>query len=192
VGDRVRPTTAHAPTRAVDAVGVEEPADLVEALVAAHGGALRSFAFRLAGNPQRADDIVQETLLRAWRHPEALDGSRGSPRAWLFTVARRIAADQWRREVNRRTTEAKAAAEGSRVSGLPDQWDRMVDESIVLAALDELTEAHREILIQTVWLGRSVAEAAEQVGIPVGTVKSRSYYALRALRHSLDEMGFFT
>jgi len=68
----------------------------------------------------------------------------------------------------------------------------MVDESIVLAALDELTEAHREILIQTVWLGRSVAEAAEQVGIPVGTVKSRSYYALRALRHSLDEMGFFT
>jgi len=59
---------------------------------------LRAFAISLCGNVDRADDLVQETLLRAWRHPEALAPERGSPRAWLRTVARNIAFDDYRDE----------------------------------------------------------------------------------------------
>ena len=169
----------------------DAPSDLLGALVAVHGVALHAFVLRLTGNSHRADDVVQETLVRAWRHPEALDGSKGSPRAWLFTVARRIAVDEWRREDRRRRTEEEGASM-MRGRATPDNLNRIVDDSIIHAALDNLSREHREVLVQTVWYGRSVAEAADEIGIPVGTIKSRSYYALRSLRHSLDDMGFFT
>src|SRR5438034_7821678 len=72
--------------------------DLVRTLYAEHGDALFAHALRLtSGDRQRAEDLVQETLLRAWQHPEALDPSRGSVRAWLFTTARNLAIDAWRR-----------------------------------------------------------------------------------------------
>jgi len=62
-----------------------------------HGGPLLAYALQLtSGDRQRAEDVVQETLLRAWRHPEALQPNRGSPRAWLRTVARNVAFDDYR------------------------------------------------------------------------------------------------
>ena len=75
-----------------------DDADLLRALYAEHGDALFAHALRLTGGDrQRAEDLVQETLLRAWQHPEALDPDRGSVRAWLFTTARNLAIDAWRR-----------------------------------------------------------------------------------------------
>ena len=76
--------------------------ELIRALHAEHGDALYVHALRLCdGDRQRAEDLVQETLLRAWRHPEALDPDRGSTRAWLFTTARHLAIDAWRRRTAR-------------------------------------------------------------------------------------------
>jgi RNA polymerase sigma-70 factor (ECF subfamily) len=167
------------------------PSELLGAVVAVHGVALHAYVLRLTGDPHRTDDVVQETLVRAWRHPEALNGSKGSPRAWLFTVARRISVDEWRREDRRRRREEEGA-NAMRGWATPDSLNRIVDDSIIHAALEDLSPEHREVLVQTVWYGRSVAEAADEIGIPVGTIKSRSYYALRSLRHSLDDMGFFT
>ena len=78
-------------------MGVDD-AELLRAMFAEHGDALYAHALRLAnGDRQRAEDLVQETLLRAWRHPEALNPDRGSVRAWLFTTARNLAIDSWRR-----------------------------------------------------------------------------------------------
>src|SRR5207237_8722198 len=78
-------------------MGVDD-AELLRAMFAEHGDALYAHALRLtSGDRQRAEDLVQETLLRAWRHPEALDPDRGSVRAWLFTTARNLAIDSWRR-----------------------------------------------------------------------------------------------
>src|SRR5258705_12975467 len=78
--------------------GVANDEELIRALHAEHGDALFVHALRLCdGDRQRAEDLVQETLLRAWRHPEALDPDRGSARAWLFTTARHLAIDAWRR-----------------------------------------------------------------------------------------------
>src|SRR5215475_16117532 len=72
--------------------------ELLRAMFAEHGDALYAHALRLvSGDRQRAEDLVQETLLRAWRHPGAMDPDRGSVRAWLFTTARNLAIDSWRR-----------------------------------------------------------------------------------------------
>lgn len=191
--DPVRPehsgaTTVLAPGEAKPgrAGRVDETA-LFEAVLAEHGSALRAFALNLTGDQQKADDVVQETLVRAWRHPEALDGRHGSPRAWLFTVARRLAVDSWRRDQNRRRREDSEASPVASV-----EFEQLVDDWVVAAAVERLSPQHRAVLVQTVWLGRSVAETAAALGIPPGTVKSRTYYALRAVRLALDEMGFFS
>src|SRR5215510_14044038 len=164
-----------------------DDAELLRALYAEHGDALFAHALRLvSGDRQRAEDLVQETLLRAWRHPEALDPDRGSVRAWLFTTARHLAIDAWRRRsvrINEVVTDAlpEPAAE--------DETDRAVEAWTVAEALARLTPAHREVLLECFYRGRSVAEAAVRLGVPPGTVKSRTHYALRSLRLALEELG---
>jgi RNA polymerase sigma-70 factor (ECF subfamily) len=166
----------------------EDDEVLLRALHEEHGDALFAHALRLAsGDRQRAEDLVQETLLRAWRHPEALDPDRGSVRAWLFTTARHLAIDAWRR---------RAARAGEVVTDSPpepppevDEADRAVEAWTVAEALGRLSAAHREVLVECFYRGRSVAEAAARLGVPAGTVKSRTHYALRSLRLVLEEMG---
>jgi RNA polymerase sigma-70 factor (ECF subfamily) len=162
--------------------------DLIRALHAEHGDALFAHALRLCdGDRQRAEDLVQETLLRAWRHPEALDPDRGSTRAWLFTTARRLAIDAWRRR-EARVGEVVTDAIPEPRSELSEA-DRAVEAWTIAEALERLSPSHREVLVECFYRGRSVAEAATVLGIPAGTVKSRTHYAVRALRLVLDEMG---
>jgi RNA polymerase sigma-70 factor (ECF subfamily) len=122
----------------------------VRALYAEHGGALLRYALHLTGGDrQRAEDLVQETIVRAWRHPEALADRPARP--WLFAVARNLAVDSYRARQAR-----------------PD---------------------HRRVIVETYYRGCSVAEAAATLGIPAGTVKSRTFYALKALKLALQERG---
>lgn len=161
---------------------------LLRALHAEHGDALFGHALRLCdGDRQRAEDLVQETLLRAWRHPDALDPARGSPRAWLFTTARHLAIDAWRRR-EARVGEVITDVPPESTDGL-DEADRAVEAWTIAEALRQLTPAHREVLVECFYRGRSVAEAATTLGVPPGTVKSRTHYAMRALRLVLEEMG---
>lgn len=159
--------------------------DLIRALHDEHGAALWSYVLALTrGDRAAADDVVQETMVRAWRHPQVLDPSRGSPRAWLFTVARRILIDE--RRSKRARSEVSMAA-------LPDvaapDDDHVVQTHLVAQALTQLSAAHREVIGLCFFQGFSVGEAATRLGIAEGTVKSRSHYALRALRRALVEMG---
>ncbi|MFI1469128.1 sigma-70 family RNA polymerase sigma factor [Streptomyces wuyuanensis] len=149
-----------------------------------HGPALLSFLVGLTyGDRQRAEDLLQETLLRAWQHPEAFDAPYESMRPWLFTVGRRLAIDA------RRSRLARPAEIGDGVlAATPDPadvTDRAVATLDVRAAVRSLSPEHRAVLVQIYFRGRSVAEAARVLGIPQGTVKSRSYHALRAMARSL-------
>src|SRR3989442_769273 len=166
---------------------VGDDAELLRVLHAEHGDALFAYALRMcSGDRQRAEDLVQETLLRAWQHPDALDPERGSVRAWLFTTARNLAIDAWRRRsvrVGEVVTDALPEAPSD------DETDRTVEAWLIAEALARLTPAHREVLIECFYQGRSVAEAAPRLGVPPGTVKSRTHYALRSLRLVLEEMG---
>jgi RNA polymerase sigma-70 factor, ECF subfamily len=171
---------------------VSEPdseVELMRALHAQHAGALWSYAVSLTdGDRARAEDVVQETLLRAWRHPRVLDQSRGSARAWLFTVARHIVVDDWRAGRGRREVLTAEPPEPE-ARGVADDTDQVLQAWLVADALDQLSAEHRAVLVECFYRGASVAEAATRLGIPEGTVKSRTHYALRALRLVLQEMG---
>jgi RNA polymerase sigma-70 factor (ECF subfamily) len=159
---------------------------LMRALHEEHAAALWSYALHLtSGDRIRAEDVVQETLLRAWRSPAVLDQSQGSARAWLFTVARRIAIDGWRSATAR--SEISTDRPPDRV--VADGTDRAVQGWLVAEALAELSERHREVLLLCYFQGYSVADAALKLGVAEGTVKSRTHYALRALRLVLEERG---
>ncbi|MGC4896518.1 sigma-70 family RNA polymerase sigma factor [Micromonospora sp. DT31] len=161
---------------------------LIRMLYAEHAGPLLMFVMRLTGGDrQRAEDIVQETLLRAWRNAHRLGvQGQGSLRPWLVTVARRIAIDEHRSEQARPPEtydrDLTAFAEA-------DSTDRVLRTMTVADALRTLSQSHREILVATYFRGRTVPEAAEELGLPLGTAKSRVYYALRALRTALQERG---
>ena len=124
--------------------------------------------------------------MRAWRHPDLLDPDRGSARAWLFTTARHLSIDAWRRRSSRVT---EVVTDVVPESPTPDEADRAVEAWLIAEALERLSPSHREVLVECFYRGRSVADAAHRLGIPPGTVKSRTYYALRALRLVLAEMG---
>ena len=156
-----------------------------------HATALFGYALRLTGGDRvRAEDVVQEALIRAWQHLDRLDPSRGSVRPWLFTVTRHLVVDAHRARAARPTEvgEAPLALVPDPVDGL----DATLDRIVITDALGALTAEHRAVLIETFYRGRSVAEAAAALDIPEGTVKSRAYYALRALRLALTERGVTT
>ena len=164
-----------------------DEADLV-ALSEAHAPARLAYATRLTGDRQRAEDVVQETLLRAWTHPHAVSGESGSARAWLFTVARNLCMDQFRARRARPQEVPDHLVDLAALAGDED-LDLALQSMVVAEALAELTPAHRAVLVQTFYLGRSVAQAAAELGVPEGTVKSRVFYALRSLRAALVERG---
>lgn len=159
--------------------------DLVRALYAEHAAPLLRYALRMTdGDRQRAEDIVQETLLRAWMHPEAIADRPARP--WLFAVARNLAVDAHRARKARPHEVGESALS---LVAVPDEADRVLESWAVADALQALRPDHRRVLLETYYRGRSVAEAATVLGIPAGTVKSRAFYALRALRLALEERG---
>lgn len=159
----------------------------VRVLYEQHAAPLLAYALRLTGGDRgRSEDIVQETLLRAWRHPEALDPDRGPVRSWLFTVARNVAVDAHRA---RRARPTEVGDEALAVVPAVDEIEQALDTWLVSDALATLSPDHRAVLVETYYRGRSVAEAAAVLGVPPGTIKSRTFYALRALRLALEERG---
>ena len=169
----------------------ESSAELMRALHDEHAAALWSFVLGLTnGDRGRAEDVVQETLLRAWRRPELLqaDDEHHSARSWLFTVARNIVVDQWR---------ARGRRPESLMDSVPEQFesdrtDSALQSMLVSEALRRLTSEHRAVLLECYFRGSTAAQAAARLGIPLGTVKSRTHYALHALRLALQEMGVVT
>lgn len=167
-------------------IAATDDAALLRALHDEHAAALWRFVVGLVnGDRGRAQDVVQETFLRAWRNPRVLDEREGSARGWLFTVARNIVIDGYRGaarrpEVLTETLPERAAA---------DEAQQVVDRQLVRAALRTLSPEHRAVLLECYFRGASVSEAAATLGIAPGTVKSRTHYALHALRSALADLG---
>ncbi|MPZ25287.1 MAG: sigma-70 family RNA polymerase sigma factor [Micromonosporaceae bacterium] len=161
---------------------------LIRMLYDQHATPLLMFVQRLTrGDRQRAEDIVQETLMRAWRNAHKL-GAAGqtSIRPWLVTVARRIAIDNHRSDSVRPTETYDQELDSFAIA---DETEQVLRSMTVSDALRSLSYAHREILLETFFRGRTVPEAADVLGLPLGTAKSRVYYALRALRSALEQRG---
>ncbi len=164
-----------------------DPETAMQQLHEDHSAALWAFCLHLTGNDRaRAEDVAQETMLRAWRNSAVLTESRGSVRSWLFTVARNIVIDEWR---TRRSQREFATAEPPDVEPTDDRTDELLLSWVVAEALTALSADHRTVLVECYYRGRPVADVARRLGVPEGTVKSRTHYALRALRLALEEMG---
>ncbi|WP_437107695.1 sigma-70 family RNA polymerase sigma factor [Streptomyces flaveolus] len=152
---------------------------LIRTLYAEHGKALLAYATRLTGDRQAAEDVVQETLIRAWRHPEVVANPQGSLRGWLMTVTRNIVTDRYRAKAARPTEVAETE---STVAVQQDHAEAVVNSVVLMDALDQLKSEHRDVLVEIYYRGRTASEAAGRLGIPEGTVKSRAHHALKALR----------
>ncbi|MFJ9809121.1 sigma-70 family RNA polymerase sigma factor [Streptomyces sp. NPDC101158] len=148
---------------------------------------LRALLRLTSGDRGKAEDMLQETFLRAWQNPQALTRGPEHGRPWLFTVARRIAIDHFRaqsarvKELGDETPEDRAAPD--------DPFEEVVTAHAVGDALAELPRHQREVLVELHLNDRSTADAAAVLGIPPGTVKSRNFYAVRALRPVLERHG---
>lgn len=124
-------------------------------------------------------------MLRAWKNPGILEQGLAAARAWLYTVARNVVIDDRRSARARREIGGGNLPEGRR----SDPTESALDSWLVSDALMQLTPDHRAVIIRAYYLGQSVAELAEELDIPQGTVRSRLHYGLRSLRLALQERG---
>lgn len=166
-------------------VGLSSERDVREAY-AAHSGELYGFALRSLGDAGAAEEAVQETFVRAWRAGGRFDPGIASLRTWLFAILRNVVIDFGR-----------ARAARPRLSGTETGVEPSVEplEQALLSwqveeAMRRIGEDHRRVLVETHYRGRPYAEVAAELGVPEGTVKSRVYYGLKALRVVLEEMGY--
>jgi RNA polymerase sigma-70 factor, ECF subfamily len=148
-----------------------------------HRPALLAFVTKIVRDPMLAEDVVQDAMVRCWQRAAELDEAKGAVRGWLFRVAHNIAIDRIRAR-RARVQEVAEAPYGGPVQR--DHAETVVNVIQVRQALAQLSPAHREVLYACYFEGRTAAETAEQLGIPTGTVKSRLYYAMQAMRDLLQ------
>lgn len=149
----------------------------------AHAGELYGVALRSLGSEVDAEHVVEETFLRAWRAADRFDPELGSMRTWLFAILRNVVVDVHRERRRHSVIQLDA-------SEIYDPIDEALLAWQVEEALRRLSSEHRQVLIESYYKERPYSEISEELGIPVGTVKSRVYYALRSLRLVLEEMGW--
>ena len=151
---------------------------------AAHAGELYGFAVRSLGDSGLAEEAVHETFLRAWRAGDRFDPQIGSLRTWLFAILRNVVID-----LGRARSVRPAVAEGG-IEPSVDPLDEALLAWQVEEAMRRIGDEHRRVLVETYYRARPYAEVAAELGVPEGTVKSRVYYGLRALRVALEEIGY--
>jgi RNA polymerase sigma-70 factor (ECF subfamily) len=160
----------------------------MHALYRANAGPLRQYLMRLThGQRETAEDLVQETMLRAWRRVDALPADEQSQRRWLFTIARNLTIDAARARQAR--PPEVSADDVTRIPAADDDFVRALDRHVLHDALQRLSPEHRAVLAHLYFHDASVAQVAARIGVPEGTVRSRSFYALRTMRDLLERPG---
>lgn len=156
----------------------------VRAAVHAHSGELYGFALRALGDQGLAEEVVQETFVRAWRAGRRFDPDIASLRTWLFAILRNVIIDATRA----RTVRPGVATEVD--VAIADNIDELLRSWVVEEALHRLSDEHRRAVVEVYYQGRSAVDVAADLGVPAATIRSRLFYGLRALRLSLDELGW--
>jgi RNA polymerase sigma-70 factor (ECF subfamily) len=170
-------------TRLLQAVGRGERERALHELYQRYARRIYGLGKRLLGDPGLAEELVQETFLRLWRTADRFDPSRGSAQSFIYAIARRLAIDLWRRPSSRPFLPEEGAVnpEGT--------IDRLLLELSVRDALDSLSDAHRQVLELSYKGDLTQAEIATRLGLSVGTVKSRTFHALRNFQRAAEARG---
>ena len=162
----------------------------VQAAYDEHGGELFGFAYRALEDRHLAEDVVQDTFVRAWRSPRGFDPSRGSLRTWLFAIARNSVVDAMRRRAVREGPGLASWDVVSEPAPAADDIDRLLDRIQLSEALDRLSPQHRQVVVEVYYGGRSCADLGAELGVSASTMRSRLYYGVRSLRLVLEENGW--
>jgi RNA polymerase sigma-70 factor (ECF subfamily) len=162
--------------------------DSMRVLYRTYGSELYGFAVSALGDRGQAEELVQEVFTRVWRHADSFDAQRASFRTWLYGIARNAIIDLKRRQSVRPALPMHAPDQDEQASP-DDAFERALLRWQVSAALARLTPEHRQVIRLAHFQGFTLREISERTGIPLGTVKSRTSYALRGLRLALEEMG---
>lgn len=157
--------------------------EAVAALYDAYAGPVYGFGLRRLGDPPLAEELVQVVMTRVWRLAGRYEPSRGSVRTWVFTIARTAAIDLYRRR-----SRAEPTAAPPEQAEAVDELEWLLRAEAVRAALDRLSTEHREVLDLAYFRGWAQHEIAHRLNLPLGTVKSRTFYALKAFRLACDEL----
>jgi RNA polymerase sigma-70 factor (ECF subfamily) len=165
----------------------DDTGDAVRDLYRAYSGELYGFALNALGERGAAEEVVQEVFTRAWRHAGTYDAGRGSVRTWLYQIARHAIIDARRRASVRPSLALHEPSEQDAAGG-PTIEQAMLGWQVA-SALERLTPEHRQMIRLAHFQGLTMREIAERCELPLGTVKSRTWYALRSLRLVLEEMG---
>jgi RNA polymerase sigma-70 factor (ECF subfamily) len=185
-------------TRSAAPVSVAgEEAELLAQVAAGHRGApleelydryarrLYALGLHWLDNQSLAEELVQETFVRLWQQAGRFDPERGSVGTFIFAIARRFAIDVRRRQ-SVRPAEVELSADQAASS---DPVEALLDSLTIRDALQLLRPNHRQVLELYLVEGRKQAEIAKDLGLPIGTVKTRTYHAVRAFRLALEECG---
>lgn len=167
------------------------PSDSFERLVGEHWSVVVAHAVRLMGGDRAAaEDVGQETFIRAWHHLERMTEEYGSVRSWLLRVAHNVAVDTHRRRRADPVPDVEIElCLDARGGAAGDAVDRLLSSLVVDDALSTLDDAHRAVLEGVYLHGKTLADVARHLDVPVGTVKSRMFYALRRLRVLMNEQA---
>jgi len=158
---------------------------LADALYQAHGPALERWARRRFSDAATAEEVVQDTVLAAWRKYHQFDRQRGTERAWIFGIARNVAATSHQRHSRHLRSIPTANAPDAGYDDL--EVAQLADRSLIADGLRSLSPDHQAVVAAAYWEHLSTREIGRRLGIPDGTVKSRLHYALRILRTALEE-----
>jgi RNA polymerase sigma-70 factor (ECF subfamily) len=161
--------------------------DSMRALYRTYGSELYGFALSCLGDRGHAEELVQEVFTRVWRHAGSYDPEKASFRTWLYGIARNAIIDLKRRQAVRPALAAHAESDEDH-GAIDDSFERALLRWQVGSALERLTPEHRQVIRLAHFQGLTLREISERTGIPLGTVKSRTSYALRGLRLALEEM----
>lgn len=172
------------------ALGTLGTDDGVRSVYAAHGSELFRFARRALGDDGLAEDAVQETFVRAWQAAGRFDERLGSLRTWLFAILRNIVIDLARARAVRPPVVIDGQRPGERGPAASDDVDTALAAWQVEEALRRISPEHRRVLLEVHCRGRAYADVAAELGVPAGTVKSRVFYGLKAMRLALEEIGW--
>lgn len=143
-------------------------------------------ARRSLDDPGLAEEAVQETFLRAWRASHRYDPELSSLRTWLFAIARNVVVDLARARRSRRLPEVLDIG----LASTEEPIENVVASWEIEEGLRRISAEHRQAIVQVYYRGRSSAEISAEIGVPVGTVRSRLFYGLKALRLALEERGW--
>jgi RNA polymerase sigma factor (sigma-70 family) len=149
-----------------------------------------SLALRVVRDRDLAADVVQDAFLAIWNQASKFDSSRGQPSTWILTVTHHKAVDIVRREERRRAEAMDEVREMPDASAPVEEqaWQGVAREQ-VRAAMSKLPDPHREVLELAYFAGYTQSQLAERLAVPVGTVKSRTFAAMNALRELLAASG---